>query len=193
MPVSLQSRDPTRAGARWHGAHRGRRRMKCARPGQQRDLGTAGCSTTLARTEDLLRPAGHFERGAAGKGQQQQTTRIGALEDEPRHPVRQRLGFACAGPRSDQQRRLPLLCLDTIGSSTALRWVQPLEKRIYGPRGGGNVLFPFHRNRITSPVRPRNPARSRQTRASVLAITDVGKAVRRRESLDAPSDPPHDA
>jgi hypothetical protein len=55
----------------------------------------------LARTEDLLRAAGHFERGAAGKGQQQQTARIGASEDQPRHPVRQCLGFAGAGPRSD--------------------------------------------------------------------------------------------
>ena len=75
-------------------------RMKCARPGQQRSLGTAGCSTTLAHNEDLLRAAGHFERGAAGKGQQQQTTRISASEDQPRHPVSQRLGFAGAGPRS---------------------------------------------------------------------------------------------
>ena len=115
--------------------------MKCARPGQQRGLGTAGCSTTLARTEDLLRAAGHFERGAAGKGQQQQTTRIGASEDQPSHPVRQRLGFAGAGPRSDQQRRRPFLCVDTIGSSAALRRVQALEKRIYGPRGGGSVPF----------------------------------------------------
>ncbi|MGA7264183.1 MAG: hypothetical protein WBX30_25300, partial [Stellaceae bacterium] len=63
--------------------------------------------------------------------------------------VRQRLGFAGAGPRSDQQRRRPLLCLDTIDSSAALRRVQPLEKHIYGQRSGGNVLFPFNRNRIT--------------------------------------------
>ena len=87
-------------------------RMKCARPGQQRGLGTAGCSTTLARNEDLLCAAGHFERGAAGKGQQQQTTRISASEDQPCHPVRQRLGFSGAGSRSDQQRRRPLLCLE---------------------------------------------------------------------------------
>jgi hypothetical protein len=32
----------------------------------------------------------------------------------------------------------------------------------------------FHRKRITSPVRPRNSARSRQTKASVPAITDRG-------------------
>ena len=150
-------------------------RMKCARPGQQRGLGTAGCSTTLARNEDLLRAAGHFERGAAGKGQQQQTTRIGASEDQPRHPVRQRLGFAGAGPRSDQQRRhRPRFPTDTIGSGAALRRVQPLEKRVYGPRGASSVPFPFHRNRITSPVRPCNPARCRQTKASVPAITDRG-------------------
>src|SRR6202035_4789607 len=149
-------------------------RMKVARPGQKRGLGTAGCSTTLARNEDLLRAAGHFERGAAGKGQQQQTTRTSASEGQPRHPVRQRLGFAGAGPRSDQQRRRPLLCLDTIGSSAALRRVQPLEKHVYGPRGTGSVLFLFHRNRTTSSVRPRNPARSRQTKASVPAITDRG-------------------
>src|SRR6516165_1478 len=162
--------------------------MKCPRPGQQLGFGTADCSTTLARDEDLLRAAGHFERGAAGKGQQQQTTRIGASEDQPSHPVRQRLGFAGAGPRSDQQRRRPFLCVDTIGSSAALRRVQALEKRTYGPRGGDSVPFLFHRNRITSRVRPRNPARSRQTKASVLAITDVGRAGRRRESLDAPTE-----
>ena len=54
------------------------------------------------------------------------------------------------------------------------RRVQPLEKHVYGRRGAGSVPFPFHRNRITSRVRPRNPARSRQTKASVPAITDRG-------------------
>jgi hypothetical protein len=89
-------------------------------------------------------------------------------------PVSQRLGFAGAGPRSDQQRRRPLLCLDTIGSSAALRRVQPLEKHVYGPSGAGSVLFLFHRNRITSRVRPPNPAKSRQAQAFVPAITDRG-------------------
>src|SRR5215510_2611782 len=148
--------------------------MKCARPGQQRGLGTTGCSTTLARTEDLLCAAGHFERGAAGKGQQQQTTRIGASEDQTRHPVRQRLGFAGAGSRRDQQRQWLFLSVDTICSSAALRPVQPLEKRVYGTRGVGGVPFLFHLKSHNIAGSTRQSAKSRPTKASVPAIKDRG-------------------
>ena len=63
-------------------------RMKCTRPGQQRGLCAAESLATSARNKDLLCPAGHFQRSAAGKGQQQQTTGVRAVEYQPRHPVR---------------------------------------------------------------------------------------------------------
>jgi hypothetical protein len=44
--------------------------MKCARPGQQRGLYAAESLAPSARNKDLLGAAGHFERGAAGEGQQ---------------------------------------------------------------------------------------------------------------------------
>ena len=145
--------------------------------------------TASARNEDLLGAAGHFERGAAGKRQQQQTARVGASEDQPRHPVRQRLGFAGASPRSDQQRRPgPLVRTDAIGSSAALRRVQPLQKRVDGGRSAGSVPFLFHRNRDNIAG---SPAQSRQvsTGKSVRArYHRPWVADRRRESLDAPSE-----
>jgi hypothetical protein len=107
-----------------------------------------------------LRAAGHFECGAAGEGQQQHTTWVDAFEDQPCHPVRQRLGFAGAGPRSDQQRRhRTSSCTDAKSNSTTLRRVQPFEKRICRGHKAVSVPFLFHRTRIPSLVRPRNPAR----------------------------------
>jgi hypothetical protein len=59
--------------------------------------------------------------------------------------VRQRLGFAGASPRSDQQRRhWASFCTEAKSNSTALRRVQPLEQRVYGGRSTGSVPFLFH-------------------------------------------------
>ena len=69
----------------------------------------------------------------------------------------------------------PSVRTDAIGSSAALRRVQPLQKRVDGGRSSRSVPFPFHTSPITSAVRRRNPARSRQAKASVPAITDRGR------------------
>jgi len=120
----------------------------------------------VGRNEDLLGATGHLERGAAGKRQQQQTARVGTSQNQPRDPVRQRLGFAGARPRRDQQRRhRSSFHTDAIGSGAALRRVQSLQKRVDGGRSAGSVPFLFHRNSITSPVRRRNPGRYRQAKA----------------------------
>ena len=49
--------------------------------------------------------ARHLRRGPAGEGQQQYAARIGAVQDQMRHPVRQRVGLARAGAGDDEERR----------------------------------------------------------------------------------------
>ena len=46
----------------------------------------------------------HLGRGAAREGQQQDAARIGAVDDQMRDPMRQRIGLARAGAGDDQQR-----------------------------------------------------------------------------------------
>ena len=53
---------------------------------------------------DALDPARHLGRGAAREGQQQHAARVGAVDDEMRDPVRQRVGLARAGAGDDQER-----------------------------------------------------------------------------------------
>ena len=54
--------------------------------------------------DDPLHPAGHLGGGAAGEGEEQDATRIGALDDQVRHPVGERVGLARAGPGDDEER-----------------------------------------------------------------------------------------
>ena len=49
-------------------------------------------------------PARHFGSGAARERQQHHAARIGAVDDQMRHPVGQRVGFARAGASDDQKR-----------------------------------------------------------------------------------------
>ena len=54
---------------------------------------------------DALDSADHLDRGAAGKGQEQQPSRIGPQHDEMRHAMGQRVGLAGAGAGDDEERR----------------------------------------------------------------------------------------
>ena len=54
--------------------------------------------------DDALRAARHLERRAAREGQQQDALGLGALQNQMRDPVRQRVGLAGAGARDDEQR-----------------------------------------------------------------------------------------
>lgn len=72
-------------------------------PGPRQPLHQCG-PCAKRRTGDTRDAAGHFERGAAREGQQQDTARIGALDHQIGDPVRQRAGLAGAGPRDHQQR-----------------------------------------------------------------------------------------
>jgi hypothetical protein len=51
-----------------------------------------------------LDPALHLAGGAARKGHQQDAARIGAVDDQVRHPVRQGIGLARSGAGNHQQR-----------------------------------------------------------------------------------------
>jgi hypothetical protein len=67
----------------------------------------------------------HLERSAPGEGQQQQTVRVGAVQDQMRDPMGEGLGLAGARTGCDQQRRRRF-CVDTdaIFDSAALSRVQ---------------------------------------------------------------------
>jgi hypothetical protein len=48
---------------------------------------------------------GHVERSAPSEGQQQQTVRVGAIQNQMCDPMSERLGLAGARAGRDQQRR----------------------------------------------------------------------------------------
>ena len=49
--------------------------------------------------------ARHLERGAPCESQQQETVRVGTVQDQMRHPMNERLGLARARAGRDQQGR----------------------------------------------------------------------------------------
>ena len=73
----------------------------------------------LAR--DALDPARHLGRRAAREGHQQDAARIGAVDDQMRDAVRQRVGLAGAGAGDDQQRPGTWLLFEPAPCSTARR------------------------------------------------------------------------
>ncbi len=75
---------------------------------------------------DPLDPPRQFRRRPAGKGHQQDPTRIGAMDDQMRHAVGERVGLAGSGTRDDQQRaaRLPVGKADPMLHRRALPVVQ---------------------------------------------------------------------
>ena len=53
---------------------------------------------------DALDAPGHFRRRSARKGHQQDTARVGAIDNQMRDAMRQRVGLAGSSPGDDQQR-----------------------------------------------------------------------------------------
>jgi hypothetical protein len=51
-----------------------------------------------------LHAPGHLGRGAARKRQQHDATRVGAIDDQMRHPMCQRVGLAGAGTGNHKER-----------------------------------------------------------------------------------------
>ena len=80
-------------------------RVERARP-QGSAVGDRGAVADLLA--DLLGAAGHRLGGAAREGQQQHAARIGAVQDQVCHPVRERVGLARAGAGDDQKGRARL-------------------------------------------------------------------------------------
>ena len=68
---------------------------------------------------------GHLERGAPSEGQQQQTVRVGAIQDQMRDAMSERLGLAGTRAGRDQQRRRrPVVVADAVFDRAALGRVQ---------------------------------------------------------------------
>jgi len=69
--------------------------------------------------------ARHLQRGTPSEGQQQQTVRVGAVQDQMRDPMGESLGLAGARTGRDQQRRRRLcVAADAVFDSAALSRVQ---------------------------------------------------------------------
>ena len=66
--------------------------------------------------------ARHLERGAPCESQQQETVRVGTVQDQMRHPMNKRLCLARARAGRDQQgRRRPSVAADAVLDRAALQ------------------------------------------------------------------------
>ena len=119
--------------------------MKRPRPGQKRRRRRDATSSIAAPFgQDQLAPAGHFEGGAPGEGQQQKAPRVAAVQDQMSHPVGKRLGLAGAGAGGDQQRRRRCrMVADAIFDSAALFWIEAVQMSRAIDRLQLGVPFPF--------------------------------------------------
>ena len=79
----------------------------------------------LAR--DPLDAPRHLGRGAAREGHQQDAARIGAVDDQMRDAVGQRVGLARAGAGDDQQRRGRQSPRDAVLDGAPLLGIERLE------------------------------------------------------------------
>ena len=75
---------------------------------------------------DTLDPSRHFRGGTSGKRHQQDAAGIGAIHDQMRNTVGERVGFARTGPGDDQQRsgRVPFLQPNAMLHRPALLFVE---------------------------------------------------------------------
>jgi hypothetical protein len=73
-------------------------------PGPADGVGHRSGALAQRLRRDVLDAPAHFGRGAAREGQQQHAARIGAVDDEMRHPMGERVGLAGAGAGNDQKR-----------------------------------------------------------------------------------------
>ena len=116
-----------------------------AGPGQR--VGDDGGVAAQHLAGDALDPPGHFRRGAARKGHQQDAPRIGALDDQMRDAVRQRVGLAGTGAGDDQQRPgdLAVAMLDglTLLRRSAWRDRRGCERSNHGRRGSSPIKHRF--------------------------------------------------
>jgi len=146
--------------------------MKGPRPRQKRRWRHDATDTVAARFgQDRLAPARHFECGASREGQQQQTLRIAAVQDQMGHPVGERLGLAGAGTGGDQQcRRWFCITVDAVFDSAALFGVKVVQMPAAIDRLQLHVPFLFSATAIASARQLRNalgPVEGKAPRAFV--------------------------
>ena len=105
-------------------------RVKGAGPDQplQHGLGAVAQRVIERLAQDVVRAPPHLGRRPARKGQQQDARGIHAVHDEPRHAMRNRVGFSGAGAGHDQQRArahaLPVGQRLPVGDGLALRRIE---------------------------------------------------------------------
>ena len=112
-----------------HAQEPGADAMEGAGPGER--VGHDGCVVTKHLPADALHTTRRLGRRPPRKGHQQDAARIGAIDDQMRDAVRQRVGLAAAGAGNDQQRAadLPIRQADTVLDGLALPVVAFFEMR----------------------------------------------------------------
>ncbi len=78
------------------------------RPGPGQPAREDGRLVPERRRRDPLDPRGHVARGAPRERHQQDAARIGAVHDQMRDPVRERVRLARPGPGDDEKRVVPV-------------------------------------------------------------------------------------
>ena len=111
----------------------------------------ARCPITASR--DPLDPSRHLGGGAARKRHQQNPSRIGAVDDQVRDPVRQGVGLAgpCAGDHQERRSRRAVLLPDAVLDGPPLLWIEGLKVG-GGYRHGSNRPFREKESRSLIPV-----------------------------------------
>ncbi len=151
-----------------------------ARPGDR--SGHSGAAFAQRQCGDALDAAAHLGCGAAREGQQQQAVRIGAVDEQMRHPVRERVGLA--GPRAgnDQKRTGLGNSRPAMFDGAALLRIELVEiRRCHGYNHGHRparrtlrntdlLLFLLFATQRDHKNRRRTPCQARDARCRVAAI-----------------------
>jgi hypothetical protein len=105
--------------------------MESAGPGQR--IGHNAGVVTEDAAGDALDALGHFGSRSTRESHQEHATRIGALDDEVRHAVRESVRFARSGARDDKERRTYCSVRpDAMLDRAALFRVQALQVAVGG-------------------------------------------------------------
>ena len=95
--------------------------------------------------------ARHLERGAPCESQQQETVRVGTVQDQMRHPMNERLCLARSRAGRDQQgRRQPSIAAGAVFDRAALRRIQVAQISVAIDVCQRRVRRPFPSSAIAS-------------------------------------------
>ena len=160
-------------------------------PDQRMGLRAPPAGSPSAAGDDALDPALHLGRRAAREGEQQDAAGVGAVHDQVRDPVGERVGLARAGAGDHQQRagnvRAP--AGDAVLDGAALLRIEAFESSARptspGARDRGSMSCPDHDSFATAKGAC---AKQKKTRRQ-LDLDQAGQAPPRPTIAIAPARP----